>query len=245
MGASRSTGIAIAFLAAVAAGQAAAQSLSTVPSADIPAGERLFDYRAGFSLPDSGRPGRFGQRLHYQQSLSDSWRLRLILLQGENARGALKTQNLIAHVHHQFVESEATGGWDSAIRIDGFIPLDRRPGRARIVILNALELDSVWQLRGDVFIAREIGDEAADGFQLETRAELSFALSPKTRIGAQTFDNWNRIGEFGSFDSQRHQFGFFARTRVTTKVGVEAGWLIGVSGTAPDADLRLMATYAF
>lgn len=245
MRASRSTGIAIAFLAAVAAGRAAAQSLSTVPSADIPAGERLFDYRAGFSLPDDGRPGRFGQRFHYQQSLSDSWRLRVILLQGENARGVLKTQNVIAHVHHQFVESEATGGWDSAIRFDGFIPVDRRPGRARIVLLNAVELGDAWQARGDIFIAREFGEEAADGLQLETRAEISFALSPKTRIGAQTFDNWNRIGEFGSFDSQRHQVGVFARTRVTRKVGVEAGWLIGISKTAPDADLRLMATYAF
>ena len=245
MRASWSISFAVMAIAVVAAGRAAGQSLSTVPSADIPAGERLFDYRAGFSLPDDERPGRFGQRLHYQHSLDDSWRLRLILLQGENADGVLKSQNLIAHVHHQFIESEAAGGWDSSIRFDGFVPLDRRPGRARIVILNAVELDSVWQVRGDVFIAREFGEEALGGLQLETRAEVSYALSSKTRIGAQAFDNWNRIGEFGSFDSQRHQIGFFARTRVTRQVGLEAGWLIGVSQSAPDADMRLIATYAF
>jgi hypothetical protein len=230
---------------ALVCGGAAAQSLATVPSADVPAGERLIDYRAGFSLPGDGRDGRFGHRLHYQQSLSDSVRLRVIVVQGEDADGALRTQNVIGHVHYQYFESEAHGGWDSAVRFDGFVPVDARPGRARVVFLNTVDLSARWQARGDIFVAREIGADAAAGFLLETRAELSYALAPRTRIGAQLFDNWNSTARFGTYADQRHQLGIFARTRITKRLGVEGGWLIGLSRAAPPADVRLMLTYNY
>ncbi|MDZ7627050.1 MAG: hypothetical protein U5J99_01430 [Parvularculaceae bacterium] len=236
--------VALCLSAGIFCGNASAQSLSTVPGADIPAGERLFDYRAGFSLPESGRSGRFGQRLHYQQSLSDSTRLRLIIVQGEGEDGVLRTQNVIGHIQYQFVESEGHGGWDSAVRFDGFVPIDDRPGRARIVILNTVDLNERWQVRGDVFVGREIGNKAIDGFLLESRAELSYSATRRTRIGAQLFDNWNSTARFGDFAEQRHQLGVFARSRITDNLSVEGGWLFGLSRAAPKADLRVMLTYS-
>lgn len=230
---------------AVLATQATAQSLSTVPHADVPEGESVVDYRAGYSFGGDGRDGAFGQRIHFQRSLDGRWRLRAIVVQGERADGVLATQNVILHVHRQFLESEATGGFDSAIRFDGFIPIDDRPGRARIVWLNAYEFDRRWQARGDVFLAREIGDRAAEGLLLETRAELSYAATEKVRIGAQIYDNFGSTAGFGPFDAQRHQVGAFIRTRPTRKIGVELGGVFGLSKAAPDADVRLILTYGF
>jgi hypothetical protein len=224
---------------------AEAQSLSTVPSADIPAGERLIDYRAGYALTDDGRSGAFGQRFHYQHSLSDGWRLRAIITQAERPDGVLKTQNVILHVHYQFLESEKSGGLDSAVRFDGFIPIDDRPGRARFVWLNAFEPDARWQVRADFFVARDFGNRAQEGLLIETREEASFALSERIRFGAQLFNIYGWTSGFGSFDEQRHQIGAFLRTKPTRRLGVEAGALLGLSRAAPDADFRIILTYGF
>jgi hypothetical protein len=234
----------IAAWLACAASAAHAQSLSTVPHADVPEGERLFDYRAGFAFSGDGRDGAFGHRLHYQHSINGSWRVRAILIQAERPDGVLATQNLILHTHHQLIESEETGGFDSAIRFDGFIPIDDRPGRARVVWLNAIDFDRRWQARGDLFIAKEIGSRAADGFLIETRAELSYAAHEKVRIGAQVYDNYGTTAGFGPFSAQRHQVGAFVRMRATKKVGVELGGVFGVSRAAPDADIRMILSYA-
>jgi hypothetical protein len=216
-----------------------------VPSADIPAGERLFDYRAGYALADDDRSGAFGHRLHYQHSLSDGWRVRAIITQAERPDGVVKTQNVILHVHHQFLESEKSGGWDSAVRFDGFIPIDDRPGRARVVWLNAFEPDTRWQLRADLFVARDIGDRARDGLLIETRQEATYALTPRLRMGAQLFNLYGWTSGFGSFDEQRHQAGAFIRTRPTKSIGLELGALVGLSRAAPDADFRIILTHSF
>ncbi len=223
---------------------AAAQSLAAVPHPDVKAGERIFDYRAGYALPEDGRAARFGQRLHFQQALNDRWRLRLLVQQGERPDGVVATQFISPQAQFQFVKSEETGGWDSAVRFDGFIPIDGRPGRVRLGFFNALRLGEGVEVRSAVFVAREIGERAANGAQIEAREELSFTAAAKTRVGVQLYHGLNSTARFGGFDEQRHQMGLFARGKVTRKLGVEAGWLLGLSGAAPDADVRVILTYS-
>lgn len=221
-----------------------AQSLAAVPHPDVRPGEFTVDYRAGYSLPDDGRSGRFGQRVHIQKALSGRARLRLLLQQGERADGVLATQFLSPQVQIQIVESEDSGGWDSALRFDGFIPLDGRPGRARIGFFNAFDLGRGFEARSVVFLAREIGEDRAPGVNIETREELSFAATARTRLGVQLYNALNSTADFGSFRDQRHQFGVFARSRISKRLGVEMGWLFGLSTAAPDADARLILTYS-
>lgn len=233
-----------AALASGIAAEARAQSLAGVPGAEINAGERTFDYRAGYALPADGRTDRFGQRFHYQQAVSGDWRIRVLVQQGEDGRGILQTQFVSLQSQHQFINRKGATGFASAVRFDGFIPVDNRPGRARVVLLNSLDLAGKVQLRTDVFLARDFGDERADGIDVETRAEISLPLSARTRLGGQLFDRWNTTADFGSLNEQRHQAGLFVRSRITEKLGVEAGWLFGVSSAAPDADVRIILTYS-
>lgn len=225
-------------------GNACAQSLAAVPHPDIRAGEITFDYRAGYSLPDGGRTPRFGQRFHAQKALNGALRFRLLVQQGERGDGVVVTQFVSPQLQFQFTESEESGGWDSAVRFDGFIPIDGRPGRARVGLFNAIDLGAGVEVRSTLFFAHEIGDDAATGVQLEAREEVSYALSGRTRVGAQLFHGLNSTDRFGDFNEQRHQIGFYARTRVSRHLGVEAGWLFGLSDAAPDADLRLILTYS-
>jgi hypothetical protein len=218
--------------------------LSAVPHPDVRRGETSVDFRAGYALPDDGRSARYGQRFHFQQALGDRLRLRLLVQQGEAANGVILTQTISPQIQFQMVESETHGGWDSAIRIDGFIPVDDRPGRARIGFFNAFDLGNGVEARADLFAAREFGDRAAGGLQIETREEISFAATRRTRAGLQLFNSFGSTGQFGSFNQQRHQAGVLARSKITSHLGVEAGWLFGISTAAPDADFRIILTYS-
>lgn len=223
---------------------ARAQSLSAVPHPDVRRGETTFDYRAGYAPPDDGRSARFGQRFHVQKALNGALRLRLLVQQGERADGVVATQFISPQIQLQLIESEKSGQWDSALRLDGFIPIDGRPGRVRLGFFNALDLGGGVEARSTMFVAREIGDHAAPGVQLEAREELSFAATERTRAGVQLFHGLNSTAHLGDFDEQRHQLGVFARSKVTRHLGVEGGWLFGLSRAAPDADLRVILTYS-
>ncbi len=236
--------LSVAWTALFFASSAAAQSLAAVPHPDVKAGERVLDYRAGYALADDGRSPRFGQRYHFMVALDDRIRLRVVVQHGERADGVVATQTISPQAQVQLVESESSGGWDSAIRLDGFIPIDGRPGRARLGYFNAIDFGRSIEARGDLFLARDFGDQGVPGVQIETRAELSFAAAAKTRAGVQLFNALNSTARFGSFDEQRHQLGVFARSKPAKRLGVEAGWLFGLSGAAPDADFRLIVTYS-
>jgi hypothetical protein len=221
-----------------------AQSLSTVSHPDVRSGETTFDYRAGYALRDDGRSARFGQRFHIQKALNGAVRFRVQVQQGERADGVVATQFVSPQVQLQLVESERSGGWDSALRFDGFIPVDGRPGRTRLGLFNAFDLGGGVEARSVLFFACEIGDHAASGVQLEAREELSFPSTARTRVGAQLFHGLNSTAHLGDFDEQRHQLGVFARSKVTRHLGVEGGWLFGLSQAAPDADFRIILTYS-
>lgn len=232
--------------ASFAGAPAFAQSLAAVPSPDIAADERSVEYRAAYGLFDAGAPDAFAHRIHYQQSLGEDWRIRVIVQQGKRGDAPLKTQTLGIQFFTQFVESEENGGWDSGLRFDGFIPLkDGRSGRARVVWLNSFDFAPSWQVRSNLLLGREFGDNAQDGISLELREEATYRLSDDVRIGAQLFSNLNTTAHFGTFDEQRRQIGPILRWKATKALRLDASILIGVSRAAADADFRIFAAYGF
>lgn len=236
--------IAAAFASAPAA--AVAQNTSGVSGADVEAGDNSIEYRAAFSAEDDGREEGFAHRLHFQRAFDDQWRGRVIVSQGKRGAEALTTQSVGVEILRQFVESEDSGGWDSAIRVDGLIPVeDGRPGRARIAWLNGFELGERWQARANIYFGREFGDNRRQGVAIETREELTYKFSSSVRIGAQIFNNYNTTANFGSFASQKHQIGPVLKGKLGEHVKIEIGALFGLSRAASDVDLRLFASYAF
>lgn len=220
-------------------GPACAQNTSGVSSADVGAGEREIGYRAAYRLDGESADG-FAQRIHYQQSLDDRWRLRLIALQSYEG-GDLKFRSVQPEILLQFVESERSGGWNSAVRADGTVPLDNgSPGRARLGWLNQFGAGGGWEFRADVFIAREIGDLASNAISFEARAEATYAASPGLRIGAQSFNTVHT----SDATEQRRQLGAVLKSDVTERLSLETSVLFGLSPDAPDADLRVFLALA-
>lgn len=236
---------AAAALAVAAASPALAQSTSGVSGADVKAGDNSFEYRAAFSPEDDGKDEGFAHRLHFQHAFDDSWRARVIVSQGKRGPEALTTQSVSVEILRQFLESEKTGGWDSAIRIDGTIPVeDGRPGRARIAWLNGVDLGERWDARANIYFAREFGDLRKDGVSIETREELTYKLDSGIKIGAQMFNSYGTTDHFGSFDQQKHQLGPIVKGKLGKHVKYEFSTLFGISRAASDADIRLFVSYA-
>lgn len=240
------SGLAVALSAVLALdGAALAQSVSNVSGSDVKAGEDLFEYRFAFSPEDDGKDEGFVHRLHYQHGFSDAWRGRILLTLGKHGADPLKAQIAGVEILHQFKESEDTGGWDSAIRIDGNIPLeDGRPGRARIGWHNSYEFENHVELRGVVLLGHEFGDRAKDGMSIETREEITYKLPSGIKIGAQAFDNYGTTDHFGSFNEQRHQIGPTIKGKIGKHAKYEFSTLFGVSHAASDADFRFFFSYA-
>ncbi len=223
---------------------ASAQNTSGVPEADVVAGEKPLGYRAAYSFEDGGADG-FAHRFHYQQSLGDDWRLRLIFLQSVRGGGSFEFRSAQVQAQRQLFEAADHGGWSSAVRFDGVIPLaDGQPGRARVDWINTIDLDDRWQARGVLLIGREVGAAARDGFGLETRAEATYKFDNGVRLGAQLFDSFNTTASCGSFDEQSHQLGFVIKGGLARGLTYNAGALFGLSRAAADVDLRLFLDYS-
>lgn len=227
------------------ASPALAQSVSGVSGADVKAGDDSFEYRAAFSPENDGKEEGFAHRLHFQHAFDDSWRARVIVAQGKRGSEALTTQSVSVEILRQFLESEKTGGWDSAIRIDGTIPVeDGRPGRARVAWLNGVEFGERWDARANIYFAREFGDQRKDGVSIETREELTYKLDSGIKVGAQMFNSYGTTDHFGSFDNQKHQLGPVVKGKLGKHVKYEFSTLFGISRAASDADIRLFVSYA-
>jgi hypothetical protein len=223
---------------------ACAQNLSAVHSPEISPGDRSVDFRVGYVLNDDGAPAVYSHRFHYQHAVGDDWRFRVIVQQNKRDGDSIATQSIQLQALRQFVRSETSGGWDSGVRFDGFIPVeDGRAGRVRVAWLNSLNLDPRWQVRGNVFISREIGDNAAAGLSLEAREEITRKFSAGLSLGAQLFHNLNTTARFGTFNEQRHQIGPVAKIKLSKRLGLEASALFGASRAASDVEIRMVAAY--
>lgn len=230
----------------LAAAPAVAQSVSGVSGSDVKVGEDVFEYRFAFAPDNDGREEAFTHRFHYQHGFNDKWRGRVLLLMGNRGGNALKTQAVSFEVLRQFLESEKTGGWDSAIRTDVvFSTVEGRSNRVRIGWHNSFHLSERLELRAILLLGKEFGDNPRDGVSIETREEVTYKLENGIRVGVQAFNNFNTTAHVGSFDEQRHQVGPVVKGRLGDHLRYEASALFGISDDPTDIDARFFVSYAF
>jgi hypothetical protein len=236
---------AILLLALAQVGSALAQSTSAVSGSEVTAGEHLVDYRIAYSPENDGKDEGYVHRFHYQYGFSDDWRGRVLLTLGKSGAEPVKPRVASLEILRQIVERRGKTGWDSAIRLDGNIPLiDGLPGRARIAWHNQYRFENKVELRSVVLVGREFGDLAAGGVSIETREEATYKLKSGVRVGAQMFNNFGTSAHFDEFDEQRHQIGPVVKGAIGKHLRFEASAIFGLSKAASDADIRLFVSYA-
>lgn len=233
--------ISLGVLAAVlTAGGAFAQNSASIPAATIREGEVSVEYRVSYGDAVAADP--FTQRIHVNYAPEDSVRFMAFIEQRKSGDGPLETRRISPNIFTQHVRTKR---WDLGVRWQGDIPLqDGLPGRVRLGLLNNWRLGDI-DLRSNVYLGKEIGDNARDGLVFETREEIGLRLAPKLAVGALVFNNFVTTKNFGDFGAQRHQAGPFFRTRVGKHVRIETSALFGFSEAATDAEGRVFVAYSF
>lgn len=214
---------------------------SSVFSADVKKGEPSFEYRSGYD-PDSHN---FAHRFHYQYGLSESWRMRLILLQSKNELENLEYRYARWEGQWQFLEDEEAG-WDSALRFEvQLADFDDEPSRGRVAWTGKKDLDEDWQVRWNLLTGHQIGSESKSGWLLESRAQVSRKINSQWRFAVDYYGDMNTTKSIGSFDDQEHQLGPLFKFSLKNGWSGNFGALYGISESAPDKEYRVALIFGF
>ncbi|MBL6691413.1 MAG: hypothetical protein ISP91_13575 [Pseudomonadales bacterium] len=232
-------GLAALLLALASAGAAA--NTSSVFSPDVDDGEREFEYRASYVPEDGAIESAFSHRLHYQHAFDDTWRIRLIGSQNRRGDNSLTYNYTRLELQQQYLEDEKHG-WDAAVRYELQIS-DRsdRPDRVRLAWTAKWDINEDWQLRGNVLLGRQFGENAGSGALVETRSQITRKLG-SLRLGLEMFNDLNRTTDFGDWEEQGRQIGPVVKFRAGN-LSVFGSYLVGVSSSAEDENFRMLLTY--
>ena len=167
--------------------------------------------------------------------------MRLIGQQSRRGDDSLEYQYTRLEVQMQYREDEVAG-YDAALRYELQISdTSSRPDRFRLVWTGKKDLQSQWQLRGNLLLGREFGDSSRGGILVETRLQATYPV-PGGRLGLESFSDFNRTTDVGDFDDQEHQLGPIYKASIGP-LKVNAGFLWGLSDSAPDHNARLILTW--
>ena len=217
-------------------GQAYASSTSGIHGPGVDPTDRSVQVRLGFSPADTSSGQDFwAYRLHYQHSLNDKFRVRVVTQFRD--RGRFEYDFARTEFLYQFVKANQSI-WSSGIRLD---VRTRRGSRAEDMTVhwtNQWDLSDNWQARGIILAGTQIGsNKTSSGTTLGTRFGLSKKLE-QVRVGVELYNNLGRVGDFGSFNDQDHQFGPFVSGKIAGMT-VSFRYLAGLSDGSRDHDFGL------
>lgn len=230
-------------LSFVLLGRTFATNTTSVFSPEITPGSKSLEYR--FSAVDQDGDDPWAHRIHYQQAINDAWRWRLIAAFADPVDDNHEYRYSRGELQWQYLESEVAG-WDAALRFELQIADgDDEPSRARVAWTGKWDFDGGLQLRANVLTGREFGSASSDGWLFETRSQVSYPISEKSRIGIEMFNDFNDTDDFGSYSEQEHQVGPIFKTKFGGDVKLLTSLMFGVSRSAADYDFRIHLTKAF
>ncbi|MFN8693792.1 MAG: hypothetical protein ACK5XX_05240 [Holosporales bacterium] len=100
---------------------------------------------------------------------------------------------------------------------------------------------------GNFGLKREVGARSSDNLA----GSFDFGVYQKVesmnlRVGAEYFSDISSLENPGKYDSQNHRAGPVVKWKIPgTPVGVELGWLVGLSDSAPDNVIKYQLDYTF
>jgi hypothetical protein len=223
--------------------QAMAGNTSGVHGPNVDPDDRSMQVRAALAPADNAaQQDQWAYRYHYQHSFNDKFRARIVAQYRD--RGDFEYDFLRAEFLYNFKKA-IDSNWSSGIRFD---VRTRRGSRAEEIALhwtNQWNLDNGYRLRAIVLGNLQVGgSRSSNDLGIATRAGLSKKLDNGIRVGAEMFNSYGRLGNFGSFNEQSHQFG----PTVAGSIGgfkYQLRWLKGLSNGSRDDNFEIRFDKAF
>jgi len=234
---------AAALAAIFIAPNAMAQNTGGVFPTQVNEGHRSLQYRAAINPDNAQDEFGFAQRLHYQQAINGDLMWRVVGQTQKTESSDFDFAFLQAELFWEL--SDDQDQHKTGLRFDARLTDGGRAEQLGVNWMNHFNFDNGWHARAIVLSSVQIGDTAADGINLQTRARVGKKLENGPLIGVEMYNNYGRTSDFGSFDEQSHTIGPFISTPIGNKVSLFAGPLFGFSSAAPDVEARLWLTKGF
>lgn len=224
-------------------GSARAQNTGGVFGPKVTPGSEAIEWRVAF-VPDEGDlDDRFASRFHYQRTVDDDLRLRVVLQGADLADDSADFAFAQFEAQWHFLDHE-DNGWDSALRLD-YQAASRNPDLIGLNWVSDVPLGAGLKLRGIILTGFQLGDDRDNGVFLQTRAALHYKLSDRLTAQIQTFNFYGSTAQDLSSDEQNHSVGPAVSGKLGNGWSFEASALIGVSGGAADLDFRFFLAKSF
>ncbi|MBI1340367.1 hypothetical protein GC169_09210 [bacterium] len=221
----------------LAAPQAEAQSLTgNVGSAGITAGERAVELRLG--VDEGGAAGR----VHYDQSFSDWYQVRLIAAFSKPDGRDWDYRSFAVENWFQWSEeARDTSGFNGGLRLAYSFEDGGGPDEAAVRLTLTDKFADVWEWRANVIGEIETGSGSEGGVALQTRGQLTRGLdfaafgSDSWRLGFEVFSEYGNSRDIPGFDDQAHQIGPVVKVSWENGVYLQSAVRFGVTDGADDS----------
>jgi hypothetical protein len=203
-------------------------------------GHKAFQYR-GVVNPDNS-VGEFGfaQRFHYEESLDDDRMWRVIGQTRKTTVSDFDFDFIQAELFREFSEDDPN--YRTGMRFDVRVRDRDRPNQLGVNWMNQFYFNNDWNARAVFMTSFDVGDNARDGLNLQSRFRLDKNIGAGRTLGVEMFNDYGRTNNIGSFNEQRHTIGPIYNTKLGSMWSAFSGVLFGVSEAAADTEFRLWLT---
>lgn len=224
-------------------GAAAAQNTGGVFPPTVNEGHQSVQYRAAINPDSAVSDFGFAQRLHYQRAINDDFMWRILGQTNRTANSDVDLDFIGAELFWEFSDNEDS--YKHGVRFDGRIRDGGRSEQLGFNWIHQWNLDDGWQARAILLTGLQVGENSADGVNIQTRTRLTKKLNSGVTLGLENYSNYGNTGNFGSFDEQSHTIGPVISVPAGNGFSIFGGPLFGVSGAAADFEARLWVTNSF
>jgi hypothetical protein len=226
-------------LALVVSPIAYAQNTSGVFGPVIDEGERGWEYRATYEPDSEG----LAQRVHYQQALNGELRWRAVAQVRKTDDSDVDLDYLRGEIVWQVTPDDQK--YQSGFRFEGRYRFNDRPGDVTVHWANQWKHIDNWTMRFIVGATQQIGNDPADGLQIQTRASAMTSLSDGPKIGLELFSEYGSTSDWLDADEQEHEFGPVAVWNLNEDWNLYSGALFGLTDASADSQLRFRLSKGF
>ena len=220
-----------------------AQNTGGVFPPTVNEGHQSVQYRAAVNDESNVSDFGFAQRLHYQRAINGDFMWRVLGQTRRTAESDVDFDFIGAELFWEFSDDE--DDYKHGVRFDGRIRDDGRAEQLGFNWIHQWALDDGWSARAILLTGLQIGDNRADGVNIQTRTRLVKKLDSGVTIGVENYSNYGNTGSFGDFADQNHTIGPVISVPVGNGFSIFGGPLFGVSRAAADVETRLWITNSF
>ncbi len=236
------------FPASAMACAAEAQSLTgNAGSASINAGDRSAEFRVG--VDDTGAAQ---SRAHYDHAFAEWYQLRSIVSfrrpDGEDwDYSGLTFENWFQWSE----ENKDDTGFNGGARVAYTFAGSGGPDEAALRLTLTNRFAGAWEWRTNIIAGMELGDQGADGRELESRFQVTRAVPVAVlgteiwRLGAELFSEYGNTRDLPGLAQQAHQLGPVVKAEWQNGAFIQAAIRTGLTSGSDDVMAKIFVGKEF